>query len=128
MEKGTTINAVSYCATLERWQAVVKQRPWLLGYNRCFVPALLRSAPRRNCNTTLAVLHVENLGTSAISEDLATSDFHIFPSLKDQLSGHKFASFNDVKTAFTSVDIAGHRILRGKNEQTSSTTELVPQY
>jgi hypothetical protein len=91
------------------------------------VPALSRSAPHSNCNTTLAVLQVENLGRLPYSQDLVTSDFHIFPSLKDQLSGHKFASYNDVKTEVTSVDIAGHRILRGRNEQTSSTKVLVPQ-
>jgi hypothetical protein len=39
MGKGTTINAVSYCATLERLQTVMKQRPGLLGYNRCFASA-----------------------------------------------------------------------------------------
>jgi len=32
------------------------------------------------------------------SPDLAPSDFHLFPALKDHLSGHKFAS-DDVKTA-----------------------------
>jgi len=33
--------------------------------------------------------------------DLAPSDFHLFPALKDQLSGHKFVSDDNVKTAVT---------------------------
>jgi len=40
MEKSTTINAVSYCATLAKLQAAMKQqRPGHLGYNRCFASA-----------------------------------------------------------------------------------------
>jgi histone-lysine N-methyltransferase SETMAR len=34
--------------------------------------------------------------------DLAPSDFHLFPALKDHLSGHKLASDDDVKTAVAS--------------------------
>jgi hypothetical protein len=33
------------------------------------------------------------------SSDLAPSDFHLFPALKDHLSGHRFASDDGVKTA-----------------------------
>jgi hypothetical protein len=39
------------------------------------------------------------LGTSQYSADVAQSDFHLFPALKDHLSGHMFASDDDVKTA-----------------------------
>jgi hypothetical protein len=31
--------------------------------------------------------------------DLAPSDFHLFPALKDHLSGHRLASDGDVKIA-----------------------------
>jgi hypothetical protein len=36
----------------------------------------------------------------AYSPDVALSDFHLFPALKDHLPGHKFASNDGVKTAF----------------------------
>jgi hypothetical protein len=36
-----------------------------------------------------------------IRPDLAPSDFYLFPTLKDLLSGHKLASEDDVKTAVT---------------------------
>jgi len=34
-------------------------------------------------------------------QDLALSDLHLFPALKDHLSGHKLASDDDMKTAVT---------------------------
>jgi hypothetical protein len=65
MEKGTTINAASYCATLERLRAAIKrQRPGLL------TPGVLllheKARPHLDCNTTLAALQMDSLGTSAI--------------------------------------------------------------
>jgi hypothetical protein len=33
------------------------------------------------------------------SLDLAHHDFHLFPALRDHLSGHKFASDADMRTA-----------------------------
>jgi hypothetical protein len=45
--------------------------------------------------TTLAALQVDNLGKSR--PDLALSDFHLFPTLKDQLSGHIFGSEDERK-------------------------------
>jgi len=33
--------------------------------------------------------------------DLAMSDLHLFPALKDHLSGHKLASDDDMKTVVT---------------------------
>jgi histone-lysine N-methyltransferase SETMAR len=35
----------------------------------------------------------------AYKPDLAPSDFHLFPALKDHLAGPKFSSDDDVKTA-----------------------------
>lgn len=35
------------------------------------------------------------------SPDLAPSDFHLFPALKDHLADHKFASEDNVKTVVT---------------------------
>jgi histone-lysine N-methyltransferase SETMAR len=35
----------------------------------------------------------------AYSPDLAPSDFHLFPAVKDHLAGHKVSSDDDVKTA-----------------------------
>jgi len=41
------------------------------------------------------------------SLDLAPSNFHVFPAIKDCLSGHKFAGDEDVKTAVTRWFISG---------------------
>ena len=40
---------------------------------------------------------LDNLGTSGIQP--RSGYFHLFPTLKHHLSGHKFASEDDVKTA-----------------------------
>ena len=41
------------------------------------------------------------------SVDLAPSDFHAFPAIKDRLSGHRFAGDEDMKTAVTRWFISG---------------------
>ena len=41
------------------------------------------------------------------SLDLAPSDFHVFPAIKDRLSGHKSAGDEDVKTAVRRWFISG---------------------
>ena len=41
------------------------------------------------------------LEQSPYSLDLAPNDFHVFPAIKDRLSGHRFAGDEDVRTAVT---------------------------
>jgi hypothetical protein len=70
MEKGTTINAASYCATLGRLRLTIqRQRPSLLTtgvlllQDEVETPAPLQ---RRDSNATLAALQVDTFGTSTI--------------------------------------------------------------
>jgi hypothetical protein len=64
-EKGTKINAESYCTTLERLRvAINRQRPGLLTTGVLLLHDNAR--PHLDCNTALAALQVHNLGTSAI--------------------------------------------------------------
>jgi histone-lysine N-methyltransferase SETMAR len=100
-KKGTTLNAVSYCATLERFQAAIKRHPGLLTTG----VLLLNNNTRPHIATAIQQL-LQRFRWTVLehlpySPDLAPSDLHLFPALKDHLSGHKFSSDNDVKTAVT---------------------------
>jgi histone-lysine N-methyltransferase SETMAR len=58
----------------------------------------------------------------AYSPDLAPSDFHLFPALKDHLAGHKFSNDDDVKTAVT-----GWLKLQGTEFYEAGIDKLVPR-
>jgi hypothetical protein len=100
IEKGTTITAVSYCSTLEwLWAAIKRQCPGLL---RTGVLLLHNNAQPHVMTATQQFLqHFKWTISEHLphSPDLAPSDFHLCPALKDHLSDHKFASDDDVKTA-----------------------------
>jgi histone-lysine N-methyltransferase SETMAR len=101
MEKGTTINAASYCANLEQLQTAIKRQcPGLLATG---VLLLHDNAWPHIATATQKLLQRFRwtiLDHPPYSPDLAPSDFHLFPAPKDHHSGHKFAS-DDVKTAVT---------------------------
>jgi hypothetical protein len=60
--------------------------------------------------------------------DLALSDFHLFPTLKDQLSGHKFGSKDEMKTAVTRwLKLQGTEFYEAQIKKTSPTTGQMPQ-
>ena len=44
----------------------------------------------------------------AYSSDLATSNYHLFPKLKQALGGHKFKDYHEVETAATQWLMAQH--------------------
>jgi hypothetical protein len=119
MEEVATINAESYCAALGRLRlASQRQRPGLLTTGILF---LHDNVGTTRSPTTVAALQVDTShvdDTAQIwpqvfttsfrlirisfwqpySADLAPSDFHIRPTVKDYLSDHKFASDDNVKT------------------------------
>jgi hypothetical protein len=101
MEKGTTINAASYCATLERLKTTIKRKR--LGLLTKGVLILHDNARPHVATATQELLKCfwrTVLEHPAYSPDLAPRDFHLFPALKDHLAGYKFSS-DDVKTAVT---------------------------
>jgi histone-lysine N-methyltransferase SETMAR len=101
MEKGTTINAASYCATLERLKTAIKRkRPGLLTKGVSILHDNARPHVATATQELLQRFRWTVLEHPAYSPDLAPSDFHLFPALKDHLAAHKFSS-DDVKTAVT---------------------------
>ena len=102
MERGTTINAGSYCATLERLRAAIKRkRPGLLTTGVLLLHDNARPHVATETQQLLQRFKWTILEHPPYSPDLAPSDFHLFLALKDHLSGHKFTSDDDVKTAVT---------------------------
>jgi histone-lysine N-methyltransferase SETMAR len=96
MLRGTTINAESYCATLRRLRYAIQHR------RRCLLSSgvmLLHdnARPRAAARTQAMLLE---FGWEVFERpDLAPSDFHLFPKLKEFLGGRRFKSDEEVKDA-----------------------------
>jgi hypothetical protein len=55
---------------------------------------------------------------AAYSPDLAPSNYHLFPALKDHFGGNKFQSDNDVKTAvIQQLQLQGTDFAQQENER-----------
>ncbi|XP_039602163.1 histone-lysine N-methyltransferase SETMAR-like [Polypterus senegalus] len=93
---GTTINADTYCETLKKLsRAIQNQRRGMLS------KGILHVNPRPHV-TRQTVALLQNFGWNFITHppyilDLAPSDYHLFPKLKEQLSGRQFFSDEEVK-------------------------------
>jgi hypothetical protein len=99
MEKVTTINAASYCGTLERLKTAIKRkRPGLLTKGVLILHDNARPHVAIATQELLQHFRWTVLEHPAYSPHLTPSDFHHFPALKVYLAGHKFSS-DDVKTA-----------------------------
>jgi hypothetical protein len=90
MEKGTTVNVASYCATLERLRVAIQwQRSGLLTTGVLLLHNnLCISAPNkwRDCNTTSAVqqrFKWKPLERPPHSQDLALGDYFFLQAVKD---------------------------------------------
>jgi hypothetical protein len=114
MGRGTGINAASYCATLQRLRAAIKQQgPGLL------TKSVLQPQDNSRLNISTATQLLQCLRWTILehlphSPDLARNDFHLFPALEAHLYGHKWAG-DDTKTAVEVTENTGHRFLRGSN-------------
>lgn len=100
LEQGCTINSERYVATLRKLkEAIRRKRPELdvrdikLHHDN--------ARPHTSFVTTAAIAH---MGWSVVphppySPDLAPSDFHLFPSMKESLRGKSFDNLDEVKNA-----------------------------
>lgn len=95
---GTTVNADRYCETLKKLRrAIQNRRREML---RKGVSILHDNARPHVARQTVDLL--QNFGWNVIthppySPDLAPSDYHLFPKLKEHLSGRRFCSDDEVK-------------------------------
>jgi histone-lysine N-methyltransferase SETMAR len=89
MEKGTKSIAASYCATLQRLRAAIKQQgPGMLTKG----VLLLHDNIRTHISTATQLMQCFSwtiLEHPPHSPDPAPNDFHLFLALMDRLSGHK---------------------------------------
>ena len=98
METGTTINAERYCETLRKLRRAIQNRR--RGMLSKGVSILHDNARPHAARQTVAQL--QQFGWNIIthppySPDLAPSDYHLFPKLKEHLSGKRFNNDDEVK-------------------------------
>lgn len=98
MPPGTTINADRYCETLRKLRRAIQNRR--RGMLSKGVNILHDNARPHVARQTVAVLQEFqwNIITHPpYSPDLAPSDYHLFPKLKEHLAGRRFSSDDEVK-------------------------------
>jgi histone-lysine N-methyltransferase SETMAR len=100
MPQGTTINAEAYYTTLRQLWRTIQNRRWGLLSSRVVVlhdNVRPNAAPRMQA--ILRKFGWEVFEHPAYNPDLAPSDFHSFPALKEFLGGRHFESDEEVKDA-----------------------------
>jgi histone-lysine N-methyltransferase SETMAR len=101
MPQDTTINAESYCATLRRLRyAIQKRRRGILSSGVMLLHDNARPLAAARTQAILQEFGREVFEHPAYSSDLAPSDFHLFPKLKEFLGGRRFKRDDEVKDAF----------------------------
>ena len=97
LQPGSTVNSDSYIKTLSNLKARIRRvRPEMEA-----VHLLHDNARPHTSAKTLS--HIQQLGFTvldhpAYSPDLAPSDYHLFPKLKDDIRGRRYQSNEEVKT------------------------------
>ena len=98
LPQGETINAARYCETLKKLRrAIQNKRRGRLTKGVCL---LHDNARPHTANVTKQLLDTfgwDVLDHPSHSPDLAPSDYHLFPSLKQHLGGKKFSTDEEVK-------------------------------
>jgi histone-lysine N-methyltransferase SETMAR len=101
-QQAATFNAGTHCTILEQFRTSIKQKqPGLLTKGIFF---LHDNAWQQSANVTQKLMQYfwwEILEHPVYSPDLAPSNCHLFPALKDHLGGHKFQNDDDIKIAVT---------------------------
>ncbi|XP_015438009.1 PREDICTED: histone-lysine N-methyltransferase SETMAR-like [Dufourea novaeangliae] len=98
MPSGTTINADRYCETLKKLRRAIQNRR--RGMLSKGVSILYDNARPHVACTTVALLQQfgwEMITHPPYSPDLAPSDYHLFPKLKEHLTGTRFSNDDEVK-------------------------------
>ena len=96
MTTGTTINADRYCETLTKLRRANQNRR--RGMLSKGVSILHENAARKTI-TLLQRFGWNIITHTPYNPDLAPSDFHLFPKLKEHLSGMRFKNDDEVKDA-----------------------------
>jgi len=99
LEKETTINLQCYIETLT---ALKRRNEWIGIRNETLLPLLQHNAtPHTSAATRDAIQHLDFsvLLHPPYSPDLAPSDCHLFPKLKEHLKGQRFSCDEEVKSA-----------------------------
>ena len=101
-QQAATFNAGAYCTILEELRAAIKQIcPGMLTKCVLFLHDDARPHSAKMIQQFLQYFWWEFLEHPVYSPDLVPSDYHLFPALKNHLSGHKFQNDDDVKIAVT---------------------------
>ncbi|UYV65434.1 hypothetical protein LAZ67_3004375 [Cordylochernes scorpioides] len=94
----TTVNAARNCEVLTKLRAAIKRkRPGLLSRKVLLVHDNARPHAARTTQTLLENFKWEIFTHPPYSQDLASSDFHLFPALKLLLGGNHFANDDEVQ-------------------------------
>lgn len=100
MERGTTINAAAYCATLTKLRrAIQNKRRGLLSSGVLLLHDNARPHTANDTQTLMKKFGWEQMDHPPYSPDLAPSDFHLFRYLKEFLGGKRFDTDDEVKEA-----------------------------
>lgn len=101
LERGHTVTAERYCGTLRRLrEAIRRKRPGMLSEGVILLHDNARPHTARQTQDLLQTFKWEVWNhPPPYSPDLAPSDYCLFPKLKEHLSGTRFSSDSDVKTA-----------------------------
>jgi len=98
-ERGTTVNASSYCSLLERLKTAIRtKRKGLLTQGVILLHDNARPHTARRTLETVEQLGLEVLPHPPYSPDLAPSDYHLFGPMKKMLGAQKFASDTEVQS------------------------------
>jgi histone-lysine N-methyltransferase SETMAR len=96
MERGTTINSESYTGSLnnleKRFKRVRNENHAILQHDNATPHTSARTQATERLDFSLLPHHPYN-------PNLAPSDFHLFPKLKEHLRGQNFGSDEEVKSA-----------------------------
>lgn len=102
MPTGTTINSERYCETLKKLRrAIQNRRRGRLTKGVRLHHDNARPHVSRNTKALIEQFGWEIVEQAAYSPDLAPSDFHLFPKLKQHLGGQRFATDEEVQNAVT---------------------------
>jgi len=96
---GQTVNQVYYLEVLERLREKVRQKQLEIFANNSWI-LHHENAPANTALSVgefLATKQITVLEYPAYSQDLAPSDFFLFPKMKEILKGRQFGDINDIR-------------------------------
>lgn len=124
MPRGETINSAAYCETLQRLKrAIQNKRRGMLSAKVFLIHDNARPHASARTQEELQRLKWEIFGHPPYSPDLAPSDYHLFPKLKEFLGGKQFDNDEELKEAV----ISWLRSL-AVEEYNTGIEKLIPRY